>query len=397
MNKSRVLVLSSWIIVPAVLFFLGRSLQKEESSSEASRGKRSSSVQRSSAQGGLVHDELYGHLRNLKNSSGFESFFRGSFTDENQPMEEDQVRHDSLLAIADAWAAKAPEEAVQFLNELAIPDLRNPYLFFALGQWGRQNPESALAWLKKHYPDADDVSRMYLTAGVIRGMVHSQPEVAFNELLAMTPGPERRGAVDFLLQTWAQEGGEKMGQYLDQIPENNVRLREAALRKGIQFLPTEEFTVMSDWASQLSNEKDRMTTQTAIAAFWAQRDSQEAMDWAGSLPKDDFGIRSEAMARAVTYWAREEPEKAFEWASKHHGDPDYDRALRSVAWNTVGYQHEQAFEQIAQITDPVARDRTFDQIGWMWMSDAPAAARDFFETTTLVPDEIRYQILSNFY
>ena len=357
MNNTRILLLAGWLVAPAVLFFVGRSLREKDPSANLSREEASSGTQRVRVQDGEVRDELYGRLRGLKNSDEFESFFLGGFSDENQHMEKDPARHDELIAIADAWGNKSPEEAVKFLNQLAIPDVWNPYLFFALGQWSRQDPEAALQWLKANYPDEMNESGLYLTAGLIRGMVHSEPEKAFDILLAMNPGPEQRGAVDFLLQTWAQQGSKSLSEYLDRIPEKNERLREAALRKAIQYLPTEEFATMNEWASQLPNLEDRLTTQTSIAAHWAQRDGPAAMDWAGNLPDDDYGIRSEAMARAVTYWGREDPDKAFEWASEHHGDPNYDRARRSLAFSTVGYQHEKAFEEIAQITDPAEREQ----------------------------------------
>ena len=91
------------------------------------------------------------------------------------------------------------------------------------------------------------------------------------------------------------------------------------------------------------------------------------------------------------------PTKLFEWASEHHGDPNYDRARRSLAFSTVGYQHEKAFEEIAQITDPAERESVFDEVGWIWMPENPEVARDFFETSDLIPDEVRYKMLSNFY
>ena len=393
----RSVILTSWILIPGISFFVGRSIFREPEKTSEIVGSSRVVFEGRVSQDLTIRDPLYERLQRLQGSNDYRDAFRGTFTDENEPMERDPIRHEELLGIADSWAAKYPQEAVESLNQLQIPDARNPYLFYALAQWARQEPEVALAWLKEQFADEQDVSRLYLTAGVIRGLAKTDPERAFEELLGMVPSPERRGAVDFLLQVWAQEGGENLTRHLEQLPAEDERLREAAFRKGMQYLPIEELASLNEWVEQLPNVNDRMTAQTAIAAQWAQRDSQAALEWAANLPEDENGIRSESLAQVASYWAQQQPEAALEWIDEHQGDPNYDRAIRSVAWNTVGYQHEAVFEKIAQITDPEARNRAFDQIGWMWLPEEPEEARQFFESTTLISDKLRYELLSNFY
>lgn len=331
----------------------------------------------------------------LKDGRQFKAMFKALLTDPDSPMEQDPVKHDALLILADAWGAQNPEEAVEALDQLAIPDVRNPYLFFALAQWAEQDASSALAWIYSHSKERE-ASRLYLTAGAIRGLAKSNPDVAFRELLAMPPSPERRGAVDFLLRVWAQKGGKSLVANMSAIPEDQKALREAAFRKGINFVSTEDFGEVQTWATNLKDPQERLITQKALASVWAQRDHQKALEWADSLPDED-GSRSESLSRVATYWAREAPKEAGEWVEKNKGNPIYDKSARAVAWNTVGHDYTRAFNQVNQITNEDLRLRSFAQIGQMWLGQDPKSARDYLESTDVIPSDTRYSLLSNFY
>lgn len=396
MTKYRLLLSLSWLVIPTAAYFLGTrqsaTLENQITSAPESRSRplRKRDQSQSSEAG-----QFFQNLLKMDDSRQFQAMFRSLLSDPNQAMEFDPTRHDALLMLSDTWGAQNPAEAVAALNELEIPDDRNPYLFFALAQWAEQDPEKALAWLKSNYAEGE-VSRLYLTAATIRGLVRTNPDLAYQELLAMPASPEQRGAVDFLLRVWSQKGGENLFTKISAIPEANEALRGAAFQKAMNFMATEDLSNAYNWSAEIHNASERLTAQKAVASVWAQRDPEMALEWAEALSEDDVN-RGDVLGRVVTFWTREDPEAASEWIESKQGKPGYDQSARAIAWNSVGYDHQRAFINLTTITDPDLQLKSFDQIGQMWVAEDPYTAREFFETTDLIPDDIRFRLLSNFY
>jgi len=212
----------------------------------------------------------------------------------------------------------------------------------------------------------------------------------------MPASPEQRGAVDFLLRVWSQKGGENLFTKISAIPEANEALRGAAFQKAMNFMATEDLSNAYNWSAEIHNASERLTAQKAVASVWAQRDPEMALEWAEALSEDDVN-RGDVLGRVVTFWTREDPEAASEWIESKQGEPGYDQSARAIAWNSVGYDHQRAFTNLTTITDPDLQLKSFDQIGQMWVAEDPYTAREFFETTDLIPDDIRFRLLSNFY
>lgn len=301
--------------------------------------------------------------------------------------------HEALFMLADAWAAKDPEGAVNRLSRLTFDDPRNPYLFSALGQWAASDPQAAVSWLKAQ-PSGNDRAEEYLMAGVIRGAAKNDPNLALQILLELPAGPSQLGAVEFITHAWLMQGLETATAGLAKFPAAETRLRERAIRTIIAHAAPHEFDAAKTWARALPSAAERRLATATIAGRWSRTDPRAAVGWIDGMT--DSSTQGIAYGEIASRWARSEPLAAQAWLSDHRAEPTYDLATRGVAWSTVGLDHQRAFSQVAEITSAPLREETFEQLGRVWLSEQPMAAKRYLEKQGPIPREIRENLLDSF-
>lgn len=301
--------------------------------------------------------------------------------------------HDALFLLADAWAAKAPEEAADWLLSLKFDDPRNPFLFSALSQWSSRDPAGALAWLQAHQGESGS-SQDYLLASMIRGSAMKDPAFALKLLMEAPDSPERLGSMEFVSRAWLDEGFESAADKLAGIPDSEDALRQRAIRQLVEHAAVDEVDAVREWSGELSSIDERRMATAAVAARLSRVDPVAAASWADDL--DDTEARSLAYGEIATRWARVDPLAAGGWLAERSGRPDVDLAARAVAWSTVGIDPGKAFGQVAGITHEPLRNQSFEQLGRVWMSDQPLAAKAFFESDSPIPPDIRKLLLQSF-
>ncbi|MEP4076386.1 MAG: hypothetical protein ABJO14_01105 [Haloferula sp.] len=337
----------------------------------------------------VVSAQAFSHaIQRLENADEFKAVF-----DELLPDLEKLASHDALFLLADAWAAKAPEEAAAWLDALDFNDSRNPYLFSALSQWSSSDPAAAMAWLQTHHGEAGP-SRGYLVASLVRGSALRDPEFALEVLLNAPDGPERVGSVEFLTRAWSNEGFESALANLEKLPGAEDHLRKRAIQQLVTHADPEDLESVKSWAIGMTSEAERQTAIAAFAARWSRKDPEEATEWADGL--DDPASRSIAYGEIATRWARVDPLAAGEWLAPHAGDGEHDLAARAVAWSTVGIDPDTAFAQVDGISNAGLREESFEQVARMWMSENAQQAREYFEGDNPIPPAIRERLLESY-
>ena len=399
MTLRSILFAGGWVVGLIVAFMLGKAtcpraevqelVALDQEHAIVATPPLTSPVQATALPGKVAPGGAFEHsVLELETSEAFRSLFKEMLTGF-----EDARTHDDLFLLADAWGAAAPEEACVWLDELDFNDVRNPYLFSALTQWARKDPDAARLWVEARYAMRGP-TRDYLLASLVRGMARRDPDSALQVLLAAPASPERTGAIDFLLEAWRQTDLEHAFGQVATLPASETRLKERAVSQLVAGLAPSELALSRAWAAALSSPEDRRIAQVGIAANWSRRDPVAAAEWVSSL--DDTVTRSRAYGAVAIRWARVDPLGASRWLGRYADRPEYDFACRAVAWSTVGIDPDIAFKQVAAITSVPLRDETFEQVGRIWLSEQPQEARLFLEGESSIPPAIRERLLDSF-
>ena len=392
MKWGRWLAVGLWGLGLGLAFLAGTRSGSEMTQSAPDQGREHGSRVASAGPGGAlrlgdpsVSAEAFNRsILRLEKSEEFQALFEESLSDR-----ENMNVHDGLFLLADAWAAKVPEQAADWLDALELNDSRNPYLFSALGQWASKDPQAAMDWLSKHHEEG--VERDYLMAGLIRGAAMTDPTVALKALLALPNGPEKRGSVEFVTRAWLNEGADFAVENLAAIPSAESSVRERAIEQIIAHSDLTDQEWLRSWATGISNRNEARIATAAVAARWSQSDASAAAKWVGDL--SDGESRALAYGEVGARWARADPLEAGKWLGGNAGSSEYDLAARGVAWSTVGIDPDLAFLQVSGIKNEALRDETFEQLSRIWMSGQPQLAKQYFEGESPIPSELRERLL----
>ncbi|WP_411847302.1 hypothetical protein AAFN60_07960 [Roseibacillus persicicus] len=388
--KKRTLIATAWLTGLVIAFELGRGLPSsisEETQSLSSKSTPPANRDRSTSPGLQATRSFAESLQALQKPEDFQALF-GVL----QPSFENPETHDSLLLLADEWAARHPKAASEWLHKQAFDDPRNPFLFAALSQWAAADGDAALKWLVANYPKASS-TRDYLFASFIRGVAQKAPERAWAILNSLPAGPERSGSLDFVLNGWLNQGLPNALDKLENLPATDSPLQIEATQNLLANLPLAELAEAREWAARLSNDEQRKSAQVAIAANWAQHNQGAALEWAGELSDE---IRPRALAEVATRWARDSPNEAADWLKQTGPASERDLSNRAISWSLVGLDPEAAFTQIASITNPLLRDETFEQVGRLWLSSTPQQAYQYLQNESPLPSEVRELLLQSY-
>lgn len=388
--RKRAVIVSAWLTGLVLAFEVGRGFpatKPEEASPSAAKSFREPGGPRSQSLGLQPARAFAESLQGLRESGDFQALF-GAL----QPSFETPETHDSLLLLADAWAASFPKEASQWLHQQSFGDTRNPFLFAAFSQWAATDDEGAMRWLNSSYPEKDS-TRDYLLASLIRGVARSDPDRAWEFVNSLSAGPEQSGSIDFVVKGWFDQGLPTALAKVEELVNLDDPLQAQVVKRLLANLPLSDLPAAREWAAALSDNEQKASAQIAIAANWAQRDREGALEWVNGLSD---AVRRNALGEVATRWARDKPYEAAAWIAEAGPLRERDLANRAISWSLVGIDPEAAFSQIATITNPLLREETFEQVGRLWLSSDPQQAYAYLQKESPLPPDIRATLLQSF-
>jgi hypothetical protein len=385
-----------WTSVLCLSFWGGRSSQSSsrEVAPDSVKSRKLGCLNLSASAGlqlddpGAASEAFSRAILRLEFSGEFQALFEDLLADRDRTL-----THDALFILADSWAARAPLEAAEWLNSLDFKDPRNPYLFSALSQWSSQDPEVALDWMMSHQ-DGPGFTRDYLLAGVVRGMVTKDADLALKVLLEAPSSPERLSAVEFLTSEWLKDGFESAMLNFERLPSSEGDLRERAIRQLVAHSSVEDFEMVKSWSSGFLKGSEARIAMSAAAAKWSHRNPEAASRWVSGL--EDRQGRMLAYGEIGARWGRADPIAAGAWIKENSGGGEFDFATRAVAWATVGIDPNKAFSLVAGIGSNELRDETFEQVGRVWMSFQPERAQQYFASESPIPLDLRERLLESY-
>ena len=263
-------------------------------------------------------------------------------------------------------AKKDPAAAIAAID--GLPEtLRPQALGVALVGWAEENPVEALTWGAANGVDFNDTKRYVLNGGYFGN--------AWQSLLSVAFGKDRAGTLAWVLSQPASTE------------------RDAMLRNGLWGGRSDE-----PFAEKLQIYAE-LTPQGQAAAMWEMIESStrngdfsRAEPWVKSLPA---GAARQAAIRALVTWqTATAPERIDTIASEWPAGQDRDAVMRGVVPSLYS-NPQRALDFARQVTDPVARESTFDRIARSWINQDKTAARAWIASAPELSAEQKRTLLRN--
>ena len=240
------------------------------------------------------------------------------------------------------WSSLEPVAAAQFLDAIGAKGLDYTSAFNSTAaNWATQDPAAALAWAQQH-PDG------------------------YGNL-----------ALQGALNGWWQTDPKAAEAYVASLPDASGRQETTMSFANMLFRSDPAHA--RQWVSQLQSVDARKAANSAIAQSWAQDDPEAATRWAANLPQDERGI---ALGGAARFWAKEDPKRAGDFLNSL-GGPMRDEAVGFFS-ATLAYEDSAlALNWAATISNPQMRQSAEEQIANVWLTQNPAAAKDWIQNSSL--------------
>jgi hypothetical protein len=286
-------------------------------------------------------------------------------------MTEDRMGEYGLLL--SAWAKVDPLSALSYAKENTRSRFATDTI---LTTWASIDPDAAIRWAEANH--TGDGANPNL-AGIIRGLVATDPQRATQLLTSMPMSVERGQALDAMMPYLLSQGNEAARAWIGAITDDS--LRNGAMMRAAERMAATDPAGTVAWL--LANPGDAAQQRMDdVYSTWARQDEQAAMTSLASLPAGE--IRSDALRGVVSSAAMQSPAKALSIMDRFPADVN-DDVVRNFIWHSFGNDPAMAATQIARIQDAGYRDRMYLRAVGRWIERDAAAAGAWMRGNALPP------------
>ncbi len=260
----------------------------------------------------------------------------------------------------EAWVAKDPRDALNWLASQQSSGRRDEVIRMALKQYSETDAKGAAGWAL-HNLTGDDLNNTLIA--IAENWAHENGGEAAAWFLALPATAERDGAIENMFFAWASNEPAAALAYLDSnagTGDLTPTLRRAALAGWAKSDPqaavaaslalsrtsndTAQFAnTLANWATMdlegssqwllanLPAGNERTEAAQELGIIFAQQSPEAGIAW---LDKLGAGAERDAAASAlVAGWARNSPEEAAKWAAKQSSSKLSGEAISEIVHN----------------------------------------------------------------
>lgn len=262
--------------------------------------------------------------------------------------------HDDMMGLANAVTERLNADPIGFLRhhaadgslEALMPAIGSAILNRAGGQ-----REPIWEWLKAQ-PETGGLEA--LRQHILSSAGWQDPEFAMS-IVADLPRTEVGDRSVQNIASHLLNSGDlsRFDTLMAQAPE---RLRQPLLNAAFNCLRADNLDDPHKWLALAAQvpESDRANLTSRVAAAWAEKEPEDAIAWATSLPEGES--RLGVLGSTVSSWAVRDAYGASEWISTLPDGPDRDRAAGSLACAIAGDAPEEAWQWALSISDTSLRN-----------------------------------------
>ena len=412
MKLTPLTLVSALVLIGAVGFFAGRisssdaqadaaedgpqvtrSMRAAASSSSSARDAATALKERSSARSPISETDRLSRLESIVRSENPLDRSRAllAFIDQLAPGDfEAAVAHFRSLGLTEArlgeytmllsaWAKADPITALAYAKE----NTNNRYSTDTiLTTWASLDPDAALLWAEANH--TGDGANPHM-AGVIRGLVASDPQRATALLAAMPRSVERGEALDAMLPYLLAQGNEAARAWIEAITDDS--LRNGAMMRSADRLAASDPAGTVSWLLEKPGEATQRRMDD-VYSTWARNDEQAAMNSLARLPAGE--IRSDALRGIVSSVASADPPRAISLMDRYPADVTND-VVRNFIWHSFGNDPGLAVSQIARIENTGQQEQMYRRTLDRWIERDPAAVTQWIQSNPL-PEPVQQHL-----
>ena len=412
MKLTPLTLVSALVLIGAVGFFAGRisssdaqadaaedgpqvtrSMRAAASSSSSARDAATALKERSSARSPISETDRLSRLESIVRSENPLDRSRAllAFIDQLAPGDfEAAVAHFRSLGLTEArlgeytmllsaWAKADPITALAYAKE----NTNNRYSTDTiLTTWASLDPDAALLWAEANH--TGDGANPHM-AGVIRGLVASDPQRATALLAAMPLSVERGEALDAMLPYLLAQGNEAARAWIEAITDDS--LRNGAMMRSADRLAASDPAGTVSWLLENPGEATQRRMDD-VYSTWARNDEQAAMNSLARLPAGE--IRSDALRGIVSSVASADPPRAISLMDRYPADVTND-VVRNFIWHSFGNDPGLAVSQIARIENTGQQEQMYRRTLDRWIERDPAAVTQWIQSNPL-PEPVQQHL-----
>lgn len=270
-----------------------------------------------------------------------------------------------FVSVMEMWAQFEPEQAFRFAMTLQRPGLRYQSMTSVMATWVDSDVQAATKYIESQPPGA---VRGELIALVLHGTAEQDPERAL-ALMKKVPPVDGRDGARRVFMTWAMndlDGAVKAAMALGEPRE-----RIAAMESVISEWSSHDPSAALDWAVKHNSEPGNVqVVEQAFSSAAAERPDLAA----AYIAKLDDGVtRDGVIGSLAQHWVNEDREAAKRWAMSLD-DNDRTLAIDGMV-NALSYDDPvAAFELVKSIDDPARRGRSLQGVIMSWAEHDPDEA-----------------------
>ena len=296
------------------------------------------------------------------------------------------ARNTALAAMLEKLAAVDPERAMALARAEGNLKLRDSLTQASLRGWARLSPTNAAAWALAR-PDVN--ARETALSSVFAGLVAADPVQAVNlgKMLIQQHPDEAIGYGSRLVDALCDAGNFAAAAQMAAGGDKEQRSfwLSGAYSRWAEFQPEQAAAA----AVAVTDPELRNQALHGIVGGWAAADPVALVQFVVNLPPETD--RSSILSQALQSWAKQDAEAASQWINNHDPGPEMDEGVAAVA-TMESIKPEVAVGWADSIVNANLRSETLVMVLRNWMTEDPAAARQYFENTQgLLPDD-RQQI-----
>ena len=221
----------------------------------------------------------------------------GQRKSETRPGEQGDSLPESVQSIIENLNRGRPVEfatAARTILDLPPGQQRRQAIHRLASHWGRSNPEAALRWTES----LTGRDRFEAMENILREWSDRDPGAAV-AYASQLPGSERTmHLVHDLSRRWAEEDRPAALEWSAAL--NDPALRARALRGALSSWAEDDPAEAANYTlTELTDRNVRHHVLEGVARRWAERDLEQALQWARQLPKNDFSRATRSVLRSI--------------------------------------------------------------------------------------------------
>ena len=299
---------------------------------------------------------------------------------------ESAPKDELLSALLEYWGEMDGTAALTYAFQKTALRQRETAVLAVLAGWARGDPEAAWRWAR-----SNSSQNVNLGAAVFHELALASVEQAWRKAEELPEGALKTEAMaDLCLYLFRQNGIQEAEKKIQEMPAGPARTGSLARLAAYRGHYQPEAT--AGWLAGWPPGAEQTEAAQNLTNVWAAREPQAALDWAAALPTGE--TRRQCLETGILHFLElRGTAAAAEWLNQLPPHPDFDHAVKQIAYRSMEDDPAAAMTWAVSIMDPAEQSEAVAVVGSQWLERDQPAARQFLLTHSELPLQARQYLL----